>query len=172
LRLTANLDANNQPNLMGILSYSGKEVVVKFYIDIGATFTTLLDYDVSRLGINWRRLNRTAECIGASERSTPYVLPDVIIQLPTENNYQVSLEQYPLDEVYLIPPRALLFRFPFILLGSDRIHRFNEWWLNKPLKMIPLTTFNCRFSLLGMDILKQFPNWYWDFVNKKLVLES
>jgi hypothetical protein len=172
LRLIATLDANDQPKVMGVLCYSGKETVIQFYVDVGATYTTLLDYNVSKLGINWRTLNRTEECIGASETSKPYVIKNAVIKLPVEKNSETSLQPYPLKEIFLIPPKSLLFKFPFSTLGSNRVLEFNNWWLNKPLKRIPLVKFNCSFSLLGMDILKQFAHWHWYYDTKVLILES
>lgn len=157
---------------MGTISYLGKELVVKFYIDIGTTSTTLLDYDTLRLGVNWSVLPRAQECIGASGRTKPRFLCNPTIELPVKKDNNLSLEPFPLGEVNLIPPKISIFYFLFLFLDFSYIQKLITWWISTPLKYLPILGINSRFSLLGMDILKRFTVWNWDFKNKKLILDE
>lgn len=106
---------------------------VNFLIDSGSCFTTLLSYDVVTLGIDWKSLPiATFMCRGANGVCfRPRILPDVKIHLTSNVG---------------VPIPEVVFELPFINVVE-------------PLK-------NLRddpdpYSVLGMDVLCNFPIWRW-----------
>ena len=122
-----------------------KPITVKFYIDTGSTNTTLLSVDIVKLGIVWRGLDITT-CDTAIGPTEAYVLPCTAILLKTFENKKERLIPYPIKGIHLIPPKD-------------------------PLKVVPVE-YEFSYSLLGMDILKNFRTWYWDFSKNELILQT
>jgi len=117
---------------------------VRFYIDSGSTITTLLSIDVVRLNLRWSHLKQTI-CETAIGQAEPFVLPSVFILLKTIENQIEQLKSYPLNAINLLPPED-------------------------PCSVYP-AQYEFAFSLLGMDVLKAFKTWEWDYQSKQLILK-
>lgn len=147
MQAIAQVDKQKQAYLTGYVScsqYDGFKPV-KFYIDTGSTFTTLLSVDIVKLGIDWRSLDQTEyECITGSGPAYPYALPNVVVGLRTLRGKKEKLTLFPLKYIHLLPP-------------------------DDPTKIVP-AQYEFAFSLLGMDVLYNFKHWH--FVDKILLLKS
>ena len=149
LRVIAKLDKqrNDQADLTGFLSCAQFNDLrpVHFYIDTGCTFTTLLDIDIVKLGINMINL-RQSQCQSITPVGPvdPLELPNVVIRLKDVEGPRQRLAPFILDFIHLLP--------------SD-----------DPTEIVP-AQYEFGFSLLGMDILQKFRNWH--FTDTELILES
>jgi hypothetical protein len=113
---------------------------VDFLIDSGSTFTTLLPYDVITLEIDWESLPlANFNCMCASGN---YFRPRVLADVEIHLNNEDG-----------VPTLEEVFKLPFINVmppSEDQSHA-------EP------------YSLLGMDVLRNFSIWRWQF-NSKLFL--
>ncbi|HLE75909.1 MAG TPA: hypothetical protein VI864_07710 [Candidatus Bathyarchaeia archaeon] len=120
---------------------------LEFVVDSGATFTTLLPYHVLSLGIDCSDLSRTTRpCYSANgDPMYPYELPKVELHLDKNDGKTNGVEIFVLPLIHCMPPPP---RDP----------------QQEPQQ------FRITNSLLGMDVLKIFKNWIWDFENGQLHL--
>lgn len=147
--VVAPIDVNtNQAYLLGYLLCSQLSTPrrVRFYIDSGSTITTLLSIDIVRLNLRWSNLTQT-DCDTAIGPAKPYELPSVTILLKTIVDEQGTEQLIPhsLDKINLLPP-------------------------DDPCDVVP-AQYEFAFSLLGMDILKEFTRWEWNFTKNQLILK-
>jgi hypothetical protein len=147
LQLIADLNENNHGYVLGYIlcSQLKKERRVLFYLDTCSSKTTLLDIDIVRLGFDWRNLNR-ATCSTAVGEACPFVLQDVTLRLEILNNGEKILYPFPLEFIHLLPP-------------------------DDPTTIVPVQ-YVFAYSLLGMDVLKNFKTWKFEYQDKKLILET
>jgi hypothetical protein len=147
LRIIAELDENKQAYLLGYVYCSQLDEArqVRFYIDTGSTVTTLLDIDTVRLGLKWRDLKQT-KCDTAVGPAYPFVLPSATILLKSTEDGKVTLNPFSLEIIHLLPP-------------------------DDPTTVMPVQ-YEFPFSLLGMDVLAKFKTLTFNFVEKKLILET
>ena len=147
MKVIAEIDDGYQAYLMGYIACSQLSGArpVRFYIDTGSTITTLLGIDIVKLGLKWStlRLTRCDTAIGPAE---PYILPSVTILLKQWKDHEQELIAYNLKSINLLPP-------------------------DDPTKVFPVE-YDFAFSLLGMDVLKNFNVWTWKHSEKQLLLES
>ena len=135
MHVVANIDkATNQAYLFGYFQCSQINTPrsVRFYIYSGSTKTTLLSIDCVRLNLKWHNLKRTY-CDTAIGPAEPYVLAKSTIFLKTIDKQIEKLTPYKLEAVNLLPPED-------------------------PCEVYP-AQYEFGFSLLGMDILKEFKTW-------------
>ncbi len=122
---------------------------VEFVVDSGATFTTLLPYHVNSLGINIGILRRAPKpCYSATGDSIyPHILPNVELHLDKNDGQPRSEVIFTLPFIHCMPPLP-----PNPL---DQIAPLRE-----------ITT-----SLVGMDVLRHFSKWNWNFEKGELHLD-
>lgn len=139
-------DETSQASLIGYLSCDQFSTPrpVRFYIDSGSTITTLLSIDVVRLNLKWSHLKQT-NCDTAIGPAEPFVLPSAKVILKTIDNQTEQLKPFPLGAINLLPP-------------------------DDPCEVYPVQ-YEFAFSLLGMDVLKEFKTWKWDWRKKQLLLK-
>ena len=149
MKLVATLDNKNHPYVTGYLlcsQYKGFKHA-RFYLDTGCTCTTILDVDAVKLGLDWSCLTKSIHpSMTASGGVNPFELPNVIIGLQTfDDQGKRTLKQFPLRVLHIIPP-------------------------DDPTAIVPVQ-YSFSYSLLGIDVLKRFNHWYWDYKKKKVILE-
>lgn len=94
---------------------------IVFLVDLGATTTTILEGDCTRLGIDCDSLEKApGETIVPSGRIETYILRDVTLVFETEG----ELEFERLEKVDVINPKIDSVLLPFSLLGIDVISRY------------------------------------------------
>lgn len=138
------LPPNRHAQVIGTLKcphlHNAKTENIIFFVDSGSSITTLLPFDVYKLGINYDALRYSKEaCTTATgERVFPKTLPNVGLTLNTHDAKGNSKEDiFVLDYIHCMKPPAPL----------DRT--------------LPTEVFT--YSLLGMDVLHNFKDWHWDF---------
>jgi hypothetical protein len=117
-----------------------KTEIITFFVDSGSSITTLLPFDVDRLGINYNALlYANCPCTTATgERVFPKILPNVELTLNTyDGNGKGKEDIFALPNIHCMKPLSQL----------DRA--------------MPCEVFT--YSLLGMDVLHNFRKWHWDF---------
>jgi hypothetical protein len=121
---------------------------VEFVVDSGATFTTLLPFHVTLLGIDLEILEPAPKpCYTATGTPIyPLLLPDVELHLEKNDGKRNSFEIFTLPFIHCMPT---LPPNPSNRLSPQRVA------IN---------------SLLGMDVLSNFSNWHWDFEVGELFL--
>lgn len=145
LQIIADIYAPNIPNIytqipharvIGSLNCSQFSDLrtAEFIVDSGASFTTLLPYHVVMLGINWQ------------------ILPYASIQCTTATGDRVNPRLLQDVELHINkndgkPNSEEIFILPYIHVMPPSLQ-----------EQIPRS-----YSLLGMDVLRNFPNWHWDF---------
>ena len=111
--------------------------IATFLVDTGCTTTCLLQDHVLLFGINYSELlDAPGSSTTAGGRITPKLLPNVNIHIPVKTglfNRENSFVKIAYDELRVMPP--------------DQEH------IPRPRNRV--------FSLLGMDILRQFKKWRW-----------
>ena len=113
----------------------------EFLIDSGASFTTLLPYHVIALDIDWENLaNARTPCMIANGE------PIYAKLLPDVELHINRNDGKPKSEEIFVLPYIHVIPVPMR-------------------QRIPVSA-----SLLGMDVLRNFPNWHWDFDNMYLTL--
>jgi predicted aspartyl protease len=120
---------------------------ITFFVDSGSSITTLLPFDVDRLGIDYESLDYAdSPCTTATgERIFPKILPEVELTLTTYDGAGKK------EDVFLLPT-------------------INCMKPSKELdKSLPVEVFT--YSLLGMDVLHNFKDWHWDFDKGELHLK-
>lgn len=118
-----------------------------FIVDSGSVTTTILPLDVVKLGIDCRKLEKGPRPLTTAKGEIfPYILPSVQLNLECNDGRAEALDMFPLERIHCIKPRASQ-------------------------KSDPSLLFRHTFSLLGMDVLKYFKKWTWDFENKTLTLD-
>jgi predicted aspartyl protease len=147
-----NRPPNRHAEIIGSLKcpqFNALKTVV-FIVDSGASFTTLLPYDVVNLGINCDELNDAEKpCYTATgEPIYPKILPDVELHLNKNNGVTGAEHIFLLDFIHCIKPPSVQDRR--VLLPQQE-------------------TFT--LSLLGMDVLYHFTRWTYDFEECQLRLD-
>ncbi len=121
--------------------------MVHFLIDTGCTNTTLLEDDIIRLNINWINLQEDDPVEIAQGTATPRLLENIELLLPVKQGFLnlfngwVSIQYNHEHPLHIMPPR-----------GTG-----------------PYIPRNPSHSLLGMDVLINFP--FWRFSKENLLLE-
>ena len=120
---------------------------LQFIVDSGSATTTILPLEVVKLEIDCTRLRKGLRPLTTAKGEIfPYILPDVQLNLECNDGRIDALEMFPLERIHCIKPRAS--------------HRTD-----------PNLLFRHTFSLLGMDVLKYFRKWIWNFENRTLTLD-
>jgi hypothetical protein len=152
LQTVAYLDDNRHARLVGQLECSlfQQPQYVNFLIDTGSTTTTLLGIDILRLGINCGQLPLSSlQVQTANGNVNPHELRNVRITFLVRSglfNRRNGTLTFPLTHINCLPNSTQQ-----ILIPS------------------PTLTLHHSYSLLGMDVLKFYPKWY--FKERELVLE-
>ena len=148
MRLTAEINGVHA-TVNGLFSYPGilAPFGLTFLIDTGATCSCLLRDHVYYFGIPYTTLPDLDEGTEtAAGRINPKILGDADIFLPiseTENDEPTLRRIHFTDFQILPPPRRH---------SPEPRHRV--------------------VSLLGMDVLRNFTKWSWDWDSEELILES
>ena len=147
MQLIADLDENLHASVLGLISCSQlkEEQYVRFLLDTCSTITALLDIEVVKLGLVWKNLKKT-KCDTATGSTWAFVMPKVKLRLEIFNNGKKKLYPFSLKAVNLLPP-------------------------DDPTTIFPVQ-YVFAYSLLGMDILKNFRTWTFEYEDKKLILET
>lgn len=120
---------------------------IHFIVDTGCSITTILNDDVTRLGVDCTSLSRAQPTNTANGQITPYVLPDVTMKMAVFSG---------------LFNRKREFRDVF----------FQAVQCNQPTQPHLMTperiSHSC--SILGMDFLRLFPKWR--FTDTHLFLDT
>jgi hypothetical protein len=119
--------------------------LIRFLVDTGASFSTILGYDVLRLGIDCSKL-KTSSCSfsTANGRRTAFQLDEVEVTLYTND----------------VPSQV----------GSVTFSLKNMPCFTPPATVDASVVAEEAYSVLGMDVLFLFKNW--TYTDSVLVLES
>ena len=114
-------------------------------LDTGSTTTTILPALSKNLGIDFSKLKKsTFPCTTAKGDIYPHVLPHVKLTIICNN----------LKNDYFICPMDYI-----LCLKPSRSGKISNEVINFPI------------CLLGMDILRLFTNWRWNYATHELFLE-
>ena len=144
----ADVSSNGIANIVGYLSCSkfNDFKALNFIVDTGSDITTILPVDSLRLDIDFAPLKKSKEpCVTAKGEIYAYVLPNVQVNLSCNDGKKGSLAMFPLRQIHCLKP-------------SDFTRR-NTLMVKFP------------YSLLGMDVLRYFTKWNWNFDDKTLTLD-
>ena len=147
MQLVAVIDQLHQARIYGYITIPPNYIShpVTFLIDTGASATCLLPDDVRRLGIDHSRLTSGKKAIVTATGPVDLkTLPEAIVSLPCKAGLfnRLSKVSIPFENLPIIPPKPDQRPLPEDLV----------------------------FSILGMDILSNFPKW--KFNKSELTMET
>lgn len=95
---------------------------IVFLVDLGATTTTILEGDCTRLGIDCGSLEKApGPTVVPGGKTETYIMRDVFVIFETTEG---ELEFEKLEKIDVVKPKADSILLPFSLLGVDIISRF------------------------------------------------
>ena len=150
MQIVADLDTFSHAHILASISCPKFENLkpIRLVIDTGCTTTTILHYDIIRLGINCSTLQRSSNPSATADIEVfPYILPNVILTLLVRHgwfNLRHDFMQFHLHHVDCLPSNTTT--------------------------QVTLERLQLAYSLLGMDFLKLFKRWR--FTDKQLILET
>ena len=148
MRVIAELDEHRHAYIFGYVSSVAVSNIerLRFIVDTGSTYTTILSQDTYRLGVDYRKLQK-ASCWSDTAKGLilPYELPNVTLRLEKSLGSRARVEAFSLKFVHCLPP-------------PDDLN-----------KLHPLSLMH-SYSLLGMDVLQFFRNW--QYTDTTLILRS